>query len=150
MKLKLAALISLTIFGITNLYAYEITHSGITNTKLLGDRDNGYFPAPILTSREQADYLILYNNLLASRFMIEINSDVPEFTKNLTRCSRNIELRSWIDLINKNPKYFNKSDIIFIEDEINKRKKIMGMSCVEASKKNEEGLEKMRLRIKKP
>lgn len=118
----------LVTLGCTNSHA-EAYHSIPTSLKMIGDRDNGYFPAPIVTSSEQANYLSLYNNLLLSKFGIAILANKSETSKNLIRCNRIIEIRSLIDLIKRNPKYFSQVDIPFLEEDIKILRKNIGMSC---------------------
>ena len=124
-KIFLLSLLSITTVT-THAEAY---YSVPSNSKMIGDRENGYFPAPILTSSEQANYLSLYNNLLLTKFGLAILNDQSELFKNMTRCNRIIEIRSQIDLIKKNPKYFSQVDVPYLEEDIKILRKNVGMNC---------------------
>jgi|GEM_PF-4498292 len=124
----------LTIFFVVQANANSplyLNYLPYSDTKKHGDiKDNTYYEAPILTSKEQAEYLNLINGWLAGKFSTDmLNPSTSELQKKMLICNRNIEIKTWIDLIKKNPQYFSQHVTSMLEKEIVKNKAAMGMSC---------------------
>jgi hypothetical protein len=125
------------------LFLFVIISFPLASANNLIDHDTYFDPAPTITSKEQANYLDVLYRKLYMYHILSIHGKDREWQKNTTRCLSLTELRSHIDLIKKNPEYFNQSEIPLIEKDISKIKTQIGTSCKIAFAKSESELNKM-------